>query len=62
MLWEEVEKKYGKKLAAKMKKSKWLHGITVKIRKDGKIDIPECDIDRAYRDVTGKSIHPSEWD
>ncbi len=45
-----------------MEKSKWLQGITVSMGKDGKADIPESDIDRAYRDVTGGKINPSEWD
>lgn len=62
MIWEEVEKKYGKELAEKMKKSGYLVGNTVTITEGGKIDIPERDIDLAYRDVTGKKIHESEWD
>ena len=62
MMWSEVEKKYGKELAKKMSKSRYLKGNTVTIRPDGKFDIPERDIDLAWRDVTGKAIHPLEWD
>ena len=61
MLWEEVEKIYGKDLADKMKKSEYLMGITVTM-KNGKMDIPESDIILAYKDVTGKPIHYFEWD
>lgn len=60
MLWEEVEEKYGKELADKMSKSKWLNGITISYTEDGKIDIPESDIERAYKDVTGGVIYG--WD
>jgi len=62
MLWKEVIKKYGKKMAAKMKKSSYLEGITVSIDKNGKMDIPERDIEIAYKDVTGKKISDAEWD
>ena len=63
MIWKEVEKKYGKKNAAKMKKSKYLMGITVTMGKDGKPDIPERDIDLAYRDTIKKEkIQIEEWD
>ncbi len=61
MYWEQVEKIYGKKLANKMKKSKYLQGITV-ILKDGKHDIPKEDIERAYKDVTGEKIQDTDWD
>ena len=60
MLWKEIEKKYGKETANKMKKH--LKGITVKVRKDGKIDIPGSDLRLAYRIVMGKKAHSSEWD
>ena len=62
MIWEEVIEKYGKKLAKKMEKSKYLKGITVEMRPDGKTDIPEGDIHLAWKDVTGRQIHPFEWD
>lgn len=62
MIWEEVEKKYGKEIADKMNKSKYLHGITVELTEDGKVDIPEGDIMLAYKDVMGKPIYCEEWD
>jgi len=62
MIWEEVEKTYGKKIAKKMERSQYLRGITVEMTKDGKIDIPEEDIIRAWKDVKGKDIHPFDWD
>ena len=96
MIWPEVEKKYGKELADKMKDSQMLVGITVelyyKCKECGEryydrslmidvrdsnnkcfncgkdcgcdlyTDIPERDIYLAYKDVTGKPIHPLEWD
>jgi len=60
MLWKEIEEKYGKETANKMKKH--LKGITVRLRKDGKIDIPESDVRLAYKIVMGKKVHSSEWD
>ena len=41
MIWSDVEKKYGKELANKMSKSKYLRGITVELTEEGKVDIPE---------------------
>lgn len=52
-------KKYGAKMFKKM--SKHLIGITVTI-KDGKEDIPESDLELAYKVVKGKKVHPLEWD
>lgn len=60
MLWEQVEKKYGKKLANRMKKH--IGMVTVVVRKDGKLDIPESDIHLAYRAVKKMKTHPLEWD
>ena len=62
MIWTDVEKKYGKKLATKMSKSKYLQGITVELTEDGKVDIPEGDIEVAYKDITGKPIYYEEMD
>ena len=62
MIWEDVEKKYGKELADKMSKSKYLKGITVELTKEGKVDIPEGDIVLAYKDVMNMPIHYMEWD
>ena len=61
MKWSEVEEKFGKKIADKMKESDYLKGITVRI-KDGEIDIPYSDIFLAYRDVMGDHIDWWEWD
>jgi hypothetical protein len=61
MIWSEIEKRYGKKLANKMKKSEYLIGITVEM-KNGQMDIPESDIHLAWKDATGKKIHPLEID
>ena len=49
MLWEEAEKKYGKALIRKIRKSDELRGITVTVDKKGRHDIPEEDIIRAIR-------------
>ena len=61
MIWSEVEKKYGKEMADIMKTSQFLECITVTLR-DGEMDIPERDIDLAFRDVNGIAIGPEEWD
>lgn len=60
MIWEEVERKYGKKTADKMRKSKYLTGITMVLRNDGKLDIPERDIENAYNNTKGKPVY--DWD
>ena len=62
MIWEEVGKKYGKEIADKMSKSKYLRGITVELTEDGKVDISEGDIAIAYKDITNKPIYYEEWD
>ena len=62
MIWKDVEEQYGMDMANRMKNSKMLTGITVTIQEDGEFDIPERDIELAYRDVTGGYIHPFEWD
>lgn len=62
MIWSDVEKKYGKEIVNKMRKSKYLRGITVELTEDGKVDIPEGDIRLAYKDVMNMSIHFLEWD
>ena len=61
LTWHQVEKKFGKELADKMKKSDYLKGITVCTI--GSITyIPPSDIERAYKDVTGKPINHLDWD
>ena len=59
---EEVIKKYGKRMWDAMVKTGWLDGITCTINPDGSIDIPESDIDRAYRSANGIHISAEEWD
>lgn len=61
MIWKEVEEKYGKKIADRMKRSRMLMGITV-TKRNGEWDIPESDIENAYRDVMGKPIPLEGWD
>jgi hypothetical protein len=52
MLWKDVEKKYGIVISEAMKKSKYLECITVSIDPEtGEVDIPEIDIENAYRDI-----------
>lgn len=62
MIWSDVKKKYGKETADKIRKSPVLRGITVSLREDGKVDIPERDIELAYKDIMGKPIQPWGWD
>ncbi|MEI6731280.1 MAG: hypothetical protein WCK90_01225 [archaeon] len=59
MLKEELEKKYGKKVIAKVFKGHYLDGCTIAIRKDGKDDIPEVDIINALKEMKGL---PFVWD
>ena len=56
MIKEEAIGLYGKEMWEKMIATGWLDGITCVIREDGKIDIPEYDLDRAHRAATGKPI------
>lgn len=58
MIESEAKKKY-KKYWNKMQKH--LTGITVGIAKNGENDIPECDLQRAYEEVT-KGYSGIEWD
>lgn len=62
MIWEEVEKKYGKETADKMSKSKYLQRIIVGLTEDSKVDIPEGDIKLAYKDVMNIPIYYEECD
>ena len=62
MIWEEVVKKYGRKMAEKIKESKCLDGITITLTDDGEEDIPEGDIVLAVRDIRGEKINAFEWD
>jgi len=62
MIWKEVEIRFGKEIANAMKKSHYLEGITVTYDENCEIDYPESDIELAFKDVMGYSIHYSEWD
>ena len=62
MEWFEVVAKYGKEMSAKMAKSGYLENITLSINDDGKVDIPDRDIELAYRDIKGGKIYVAEWD
>ena len=59
---DQVIKKVGKKMWDKMCATGWLDGITVSLNSDGKTEIPESDIDRAYRAAHGERITAWEWD
>jgi hypothetical protein len=59
---KQVIEKYGKEMWDKMCATGWLDAITVTLLPDGDGDIPESDIDRAFRAANGKYIHPLEWD
>ena len=56
----EAIRKYGEKNYKKM--CKYMEAITVSVDKDGKIDIPERDLELAYRQTKGYKPHWSEWD
>jgi hypothetical protein len=53
MIWSEVERKYGKEIADKMRSSQYLKVITVCLTEDGEVDIPESDIRNAFRETLG---------
>lgn len=59
---KEIEKKYGKKLAAKIFKSGYMERITVTMNPDGTTNIPERDVELALKDVKGERIGNEEWD
>ena len=53
--------KYGKKMYEKMNKSRELDGITVALKENGEIDIPERDLERAY-DIVVRGESDIAWD
>ena len=60
---QQVIEKYGPEMwDAAMCKTGWLDGITYTANPDGTIEIPESDIDRAYRSANGIRISTEEWD
>ena len=56
----EAIRKYGKETYQKM--CKFMNGITVSLDKDGEVDIPERDLELAYKQLHGYKMHPFEWD
>lgn len=64
MRWSEVVEKYepliGKEGIRRMKDE--MGEITLTMYPDGEANIPENDIDRAYRVITGKPTNPEMWD
>lgn len=59
---KEAKEKYGEEVLEKMIKTGWLDGITTTLNKDGIINIPDEDYERAYRAAKGEYIHSLEWD
>jgi len=65
MIWKEVEEKYGKNVSEAMKNSKYLQCITCQeiiIDSKKEVDIPERDIELAFKDIKGEYINSLEWD
>lgn len=60
--WSQVIKKYGKDMADKMSRSPYLTGITISLNENGEADIPQRDVDLAFRDIRGEHIGNEEWD
>ena len=59
---EQIIEKYGKEIWDKMIDTGWLDGITCRVTSDGKLNIPQHNIDCAYRAATGKHISHLEYD
>ena len=60
--WKQVIETYGEEMAAKMRDGEWLDGITCIVLPSGEIDIPQRDIDNAFRAANGEIIGDMEWD
>ena len=58
---QEAREKYGDKTFDEMIKTGYLDAITVLIT-EGTVYTPERDYDLAYKVVTGRRLHPEEWD
>jgi hypothetical protein len=58
---EQVIARVGLKTWNTMLKTGYLDGITVKKNKDGTVEIPAADIDRAYRAAKGDKYHDWIW-
>ena len=57
---EDAIKKYGAENYKKMGEFMGIH--TVSVDKDGQIDIPERDLELAYKQLSGYKPHWTEWD
>ena len=53
-------KKYGKEIYKKM--GKFMKDITVSWDKDGETNIPERDLELAYKQLHGYKMNSFEWD
>ena len=62
MIWTEVEKKYGKETANKMKSSHYLKGIRIGLTINGEIYIRESDVRNAFRETLGLMPLSNIWD
>ena len=60
--WNQVVDEYGAKMADKMQRTGYLDCITCTILPSGEIDIPQRDIDIAFRAANGGYIGEMEWD
>jgi len=60
--WEQVVERYGKDVADRMAKSRWLDCITCYMNEEGVAVIPQRDIDIALRAINGEEIGDWEWD
>lgn len=59
---KQAEKKYGKEMLKKMEATGYLDGITISLTKDGEVDVPESDYERAYRKAIGQKMNQLDWD
>jgi hypothetical protein len=60
--YKQALDKYGAEMMKKMDRTGFLDGITCVLNKDGSIEIPQRDLDIAYRAAKGEEIDLEEWD
>jgi hypothetical protein len=60
--WKQVVEKYGQEMSDKMADTGLLDAITCVMTPAGEADIPQCDIDLAYRAANGGEIRGWDWD
>jgi hypothetical protein len=58
--WKQVVVEYGQEMCDKMIATGYLDAITVVRLPSGEADIPQIDIERAYRAANGRTVH--DWD